>query len=120
MSYGLWSSHVKMLWNRSLRHKQGRQGCCFLGAADCWRQGVINACAWVQATQLPCFQLLIDRLGGSNVDKVEVLMLHQLFQSLMLARLEARRQNMADPIRTIPDHIYALIRRCARSSSFTL
>ncbi|KAK9908644.1 hypothetical protein WJX75_000861 [Coccomyxa subellipsoidea] len=65
----------------------------------------------LQATQLPCFQLLIDRLGGSNVDKVEVLMLHQLFQSLMLARLEARRQNMADPIRTIPDHIYALIRR---------
>ncbi|CAL8461792.1 g1323 [Coccomyxa elongata] len=65
----------------------------------------------LQATQLPCFQMLIDRLGSGETDKVEVLMLHQLFQSLMLARLEARRNNAADPIRSVPDHIYTLIRR---------
>lgn len=69
----------------------------------------------MQATQLPCFQMLIDRLGSGETDKVEVLMLHQLFQSLMLARLEARRNNAADPIRSVPDHIYTLIRRCATS-----
>ena len=66
----------------------------------------------MQATQLPCFQMLIDRLGSGETDKIEVLMLHQLFQSLMLARLEARRNNAADPIRSVPDHIYTLIRGC--------
>lgn len=72
----------------------------------------------MQATQLPCFQMLIDRLGSGETDKVEVLMLHQLFQSLMLARLEARRNNAADPIRTVPDHIYTLIRRCTTNPLF--
>ncbi len=67
----------------------------------------------MQATQLPCFQKLIERLGSSGIVKVEVLMLHQLFQALMLSCMEARRQNLPDPISAIPDHIYTLVTRCA-------
>lgn len=33
-----------------------------------------------QATRLPCFGVLLEKLGRSAVTDVEVVMLHQLFQ----------------------------------------
>lgn len=74
----------------------------------------------VQATQLPCFDMLIDRLGNISMDEDEHLMLHQLFQAIMLARLEAQKQNAPDPALRIPHTTYETIRRCATYSVYTL
>jgi hypothetical protein len=69
-------------------------------------------CAWLQATQLPCFEALIDHLGRITVDEAEMLMLHQLFQALMMSRLEAQRQNAPDVAQRIPERTLSLITRC--------
>lgn len=68
-----------------------------------------------QATQLPCFHKLMDRLGKLSMDGGELLMLHQLFQAIMLARLEAEKQNAPDPALRIPKKSYDTIRKCASS-----
>ncbi len=65
---------------------------------------------------MPCFEALIDHLSAICVEDDELLMLHQLFQAIMLARLEATKQGAPDPALRIPPHTYNIIRKCAPPS----
>ncbi len=90
---------------------------------QCWKMH------GVQGTQLPAFTVLLERLGGMAVGEVQVVMLQQLFQALMLARLEAGGGKLlaangqapagaaAGAWGRVPEAIYSLVKECAHHAT---
>ena len=66
----------------------------------------------MQGTQLPCFQILVQRLSelGSE-DAAERLMEHQLFQALLLAELEAEKTGAPGVFEKVPADTLQAIRK---------
>ena len=81
-------------------------------ALEVQRHDLASHTAHTQGTQLPCFQILVQRLSelGSE-DAAERLMEHQLFQALLLAELEAEMTGAPGVFDKVPEDTLQAIRK---------
>ena len=73
--------------------------------------GMPEAGLCMQGTRLPCFMLLVERLGQvDNSNTEERLMEHQLFQAIMLAEMEARKAGADSVLARMPPKMMKAVR----------
>ena len=60
---------------------------------------------------MPCFQMLVQRLGEVDSDAEEKLMEHQLFQAFLLAELEAEKSKSQGVLCKLPEKTLKSIRK---------
>ncbi len=60
---------------------------------------------------MPCFQMLVQRLGEVDLDAEEKLMEHQLFQAFLLAELEAEKSKSQGVLCKLPEKTLKSIRK---------
>ena len=77
--------------------------------------GMPEAGLRMQGTRLPCFMLLVERLGQvDNSNTEERLMEHQLFQAIMLAEMEARKAGTDSVLARMPPQLMTAVKKSAR------
>ena len=65
----------------------------------------------MQGSRLPCFMMLVKRLGQlDNAHNEERLMEHQLFQAIMLAEMEARKASADSVLARMPPKMMKAVR----------
>ena len=68
----------------------------------------------MQGTRLPCFMMLVERLGQvDNSNTEERLMEHQLFQAIMLAEMEARKAGTESVLARMPPQLMTAVKKSA-------